>query len=228
MPLDDVGLHFGRELVAGDVRRDQAGRHAVHADAVRPELARHRLGEAEDTGFRRRVMGAAEDAAAALRGNGRHAGDRALLAAAHMRNEGLAEIENAGQVHVDHALPALGADVHHLQGLGDSGVVDQDVDLAERGERLFGGLAAIRQVGDVACDADMFGAELRGRLLCAGRVEVKDGNARPVLGEELRCRATNSARACGARDHGGLIGEQHADPPRQRSPGDRPFVEGTP
>ena len=44
-----------------------------------PELARHRLGEAEHAGLGGAVVRAAEDAAAALRRDRRHADDRARL-----------------------------------------------------------------------------------------------------------------------------------------------------
>ena len=80
MPLMMSRLHLVGELAAGDVGLDQAGRDAVHADAVRPELARHGLGEAEHAGLRGRVVRSAEDAAAALRRDRGHADDRALLA----------------------------------------------------------------------------------------------------------------------------------------------------
>ena len=51
-PLYDVRLDVGRKLVAGDIRLYQPAGNTVDADAVRPELARHRLGEAENTGLR--------------------------------------------------------------------------------------------------------------------------------------------------------------------------------
>ena len=116
--LDDLRPHLVGELAAGDVGLDQAGRHAVDADAVRPEFARHRLGEAEHAGLGGGVMRAAEDAAAALGGDRGHAGDRALLARPHMRDEGLAQVEHAAQVHVDDALPVLGRDLHDLDAAG--------------------------------------------------------------------------------------------------------------
>ena len=114
------------------------GRHAVDPDAVRPELARHGLGEAEHAGLGGRVVRPAEDAAAALGRDRRHAGDRALLARAHMRDEGLAQVEHARHVDVDDALPVFGRDLHQLQRLGDAGVVDEDIDLTEGRDRLLG------------------------------------------------------------------------------------------
>src|SRR4051812_16906708 len=83
--LDDVGLHLGRELSTGNVRLDEAWGHAVDADAIGSEFAGHGLSEAKDTGLGGGVVGPTEDSAAALGGDGGHAGDRALFARSHMR-----------------------------------------------------------------------------------------------------------------------------------------------
>ena len=107
MPLTISALHLVGELAAGDVGLDQAGRHAVDADAVGAELARHRLGEAEHAGLGGRVMRPAEDAAAALRRDRGHAGDRALLRLAHVRDHRLAEVEHAAQVDVEDGVVVL-------------------------------------------------------------------------------------------------------------------------
>ena len=152
------------------------GRHAVHADAVRAEFARHRLGEAEHAGLGRRVMRAAEDAAAALRRDGRHAGDRALPSRPHVRNEGLAEVEDAAQVDVEDALPALRVDLHDLHRLGDAGIVDEDVDRPNSSMTCSAALPQRREVGDVAADADVAGAELGGGL---GRASASSRGSRP-------------------------------------------------
>src|SRR5258706_2487159 len=76
--LDDVCFHLRRELVAGNVRLDEAWRHAVDADAVRSEFAGHRFGETQDTGLGGGIVRPAENATAALGGDGGHAGNRAL------------------------------------------------------------------------------------------------------------------------------------------------------
>jgi len=100
----------------------------------------------------------AENAAAALRGHRGHAGDRALLALAHVRDEGLAEVEHPIQVHGQDAAQVLGRDVHGLHRLGDAGIIDQDVDLTERLEHAPGCLLAGCRLDHVASEATMLGA----------------------------------------------------------------------
>src|ERR1700712_4977071 len=91
--LDDVGAHLRRELVAGDVGLDEARCDRVDADAVRAEFTRHRTGEAEHARLRGAVVRAAEDTAAALRGNRRHAHDAPALLLAHLRDDRLRHVE---------------------------------------------------------------------------------------------------------------------------------------
>jgi hypothetical protein len=96
----DVGTHFRRELSAGDVGLDETRCDRIDAYAVRSELARHRFREAEHAGLCRAVMRAAEDAAAALRRDRRHAPDAAALLFFHLRNHGLRHVQRAAQIHV--------------------------------------------------------------------------------------------------------------------------------
>ena len=205
MPLMMSVLHLVGQLAAGDVGLDQARRHAIDADAVRSELARHGLGKAEHAGLGRRIMRAAENAAAALRGDGGHAADGALFPLAHMRDEGLAEMQDAGKIDAEHRIPGLVVDLHDLQRLRDAGIVDQDVDLAEGGDRLLCRLTASLAIGDVAGNANMAGAQFSRRSVSTRR--RRDPEWRPsrhgrrtALPSPSRCRADlprrKSRRSC--------------------------------
>ena len=163
MPFRIFGPELAGQLVAGDVGLDQARGHRVDADVVRAELAGHRLGEAEHAGLGGAVVRPAEDAAAALRRDRRHADDRARLLLLHGRDRRLAHVERAAQVHVEDGVVVLRADAEELDRLGDAGVVDQHVDPAELGHHLLDRRLAGRLVGDVAGIAAMRVAEFGGR-----------------------------------------------------------------
>src|SRR4051794_23831862 len=63
------------------------------------EFARHGLAEAQHAALGGAVVRPAEDAAAALRGDRRHADDRAGMLLAHLRDDRLAHVQRAAQVH---------------------------------------------------------------------------------------------------------------------------------
>jgi hypothetical protein len=151
----------------------------------------------------------AEDPAAALGGYRGHAGDRAALALAHVRHQSLAEVEHAAQVDVEHRIPVLRGDVHELQRLGDAGVVDQDVDMAERLDGAVGRLLAAVAVGHVAREAAVLSAEALGRVVRRAFVEVDDRDAGAVLGKQPRRSEADPARARGTGNDRHLAGEQH-------------------
>jgi hypothetical protein len=209
MPLTMSVRISGVSFVAGNVSLDQAGCDAVDPDAVRPKFARHRLGEAKNTGLGGRIVRPAEDAAAALRRHRRHARDRALLARTHVRDEGLAQVEYARHIHVDDALPVFGLDLHQLHRLRDAGIVDEDIDLTEGRDRLLGRALTALEIGNIAAESDVTISQFAGRVLGALCVEVEHRYPRPVLGEQLRRRAADAARACRARDDGILALQQH-------------------
>ena len=91
---------------------------------------------------------------------------------------------------------SLGRDVHELHRLGDAGVVDQNVDLAEGCDGLLGGLAAIGEVADVAANSDVTGAKFLGRTLGRSGIQIENGDPGSLLGEKSRCGAAYPARAC--------------------------------
>ncbi len=83
------------------------------------------------------------------------------LLLAHLRDEGLAQVEHAAQVDVQHRVVVLGLDVHDLQRLGDAGVVDEHVDPAEFTNDPLGGAQARLLVDDIAGETEMALAEAR-------------------------------------------------------------------
>ena len=133
--MREIGVHEARrDRVAGNV----SNRH----------LARDRLRESDEPGFRRgvvRLTGVAGDT-----GDGRdvHDAPRALLH--HRAHRGFRHQERAAQVQVDDRVPVLGAHPHEQVVARDARVVDEDVDPAaaerERGLHDVLGLAVDRHV----------------------------------------------------------------------------------
>ena len=184
---------------------------AVDADRVGAQLARHRARQAEHAGLGRRVVRAAEDAAAALRRHRRDADDRAALLALHLRNHGLRHQQRAAQAHVEDRVVVGVGDVHRLARLRDAGVVDQHVDAAEGLEHRGDGGVARRLVGDVGHDAEVAIAQLGGGGGGLGARQVEHGHARAVLRHQLGGGESQAVGAGAAGDHGDLVLEQHLD-----------------
>src|SRR5207249_2599172 len=114
--------------------------------------------------------------------------DAPVLALHHLRGEGAAAQELAGEVDLEHALPFLDGIVRggNVQAR-DAGVVDEHVDPAEVGERLCRRAFYRRGIRDVD------GAGLRGR--------VPDAGPRAGGLEALRNRRADALQAAG--DDGG-------------------------
>ena len=154
-------------------------------------------------------MGAAEDAAAALRRDRREHDDRSALAAAHMRNHGLAHVQTAAQGDVGDGVVVGRLYVHELERLRDSGVVDQHIDLAKSLEHRLSRFLAVDFFCDVARGSEM----LRTDVASGGRrrvgVEIEDGDARALRGEQVRNGLADAARRGGPRDDGNLVFQKH-------------------
>jgi hypothetical protein len=176
-----------------------------------PELARHRARQAEDAGFRRRVVRSPEDAAAALRGDRRDADDRAAPLTLHLRDHGLRHQQGAAQADVEDRVVVGVSDVDGLARLRDARVVDQRVDPAEdlkhRGDRRL----ARRLVRNVGHDAEVAVAELGRRGVRFGSLEVQHRHACTVLSHQLGRGESKTVGAGAAGDHGDLVLEQHLD-----------------
>ena len=123
-----------RELCLHVARRDD-----VRADVPRPELARERLGEADDPGLRRGVVRLAPVAV--------HADDRADVddrprALLHHRPGHCAtRVEDRAEVRVDHRAPVVVGHAREQAVASQAGVVDEHVDVAglvDEPLRVFG------------------------------------------------------------------------------------------
>src|ERR1700753_3528079 len=102
-----------------------------------------------------------------------------------MRDEGLAEIENATQVHIQHRVVIGWFDFEELQRLADAGIVDENIDLAELGDDLGGDLVAPLEIDNIADITAMLGADALGHFARLGAFEIEDDNAGTVLREEF-------------------------------------------
>ncbi len=205
----DFLLHLRGQLAARDVGLDQAGGHAIRPDSINAEFPCHILGKTKHPGLGSRIVRATKDAAAPLRRDGRREHDRALLAFPHMGNEGLAEIENATQIHIQNRVVIGGFDFEEFQRLADAGVVDKNIDLSEVGDDLCGHLVALVEIDDIADIAAMLRADAVRHFARLGAFEIEDDNAGTVLREELGSGEADAPGTGGARNDGDLIREQH-------------------
>jgi hypothetical protein len=126
---------------------DVTRRHRIHAHTAWGPLHRRGLGEADHAGACRAAVA--------------HAGHRAPHVG-HDVDDGAAVLlhglqvalarhqEAAGQVGVDHRLPALGAGLRQRRDVLAAGVVDQSVDPAMRGQHLAATVAHHILLADVA------------------------------------------------------------------------------
>lgn len=127
-----------------------------------------------------------------------------------MGDQGLAEVEDSAQVHVHDHIPLLRADLHQLERLRDAGVVDQDVDLAERLEGSLARPLAAVAVGHVAGEAAVPGSQpVRGALRRI-LVQIHDRNARTVVGEQT-CRRQSDPRGLAAPEMTALFPSSNID-----------------
>ena len=128
-------------------------RDAVHRDVVARQLLAERLGQRDDAGLRRRIGDRVR--IALLAGDRGDVDDAAVVLRDHQRHHGAAAEELAVEVDAHHLRPGLRRILpgRHVRP-GDAGVVDQDVDAAER---LHGGVARgfdLGELGDVDRDGD--------------------------------------------------------------------------
>ena len=119
------------------------------------------------------------------------------------------QVKRAAQVDVEDAVVARRIDVHDLHRLRDAGVVDQDIDVAERLDARVDGGFALVELGDVANEADMIAAKRGCRLNGGVAVDIENGDAGAVFGEQpCGCKA-DAVLACSAGNNRGLALEHH-------------------
>src|SRR5215469_7271549 len=127
----DGGQHVrgdkaGRDRVDG--QPDPISRRALRPGELEDGLFGQRLGQSEQAGLGRRVVGLAD--IAGLADDRGHVDDPSGTALDHVLDRRLGHEEGTGQVDRDDLLPVVVAHLGHGPVDGDPGVVDQDVDPA--------------------------------------------------------------------------------------------------
>ena len=157
------GIRVPHEVGVHGTRADVA-----HADAVLPHFLEQHFAERVDAGLRRAVARAAGHHV--LAGEAADVDDVRLAAPAHMRDRGVAAVEDAGEVGVDHAPPVLVRLGLHRAEPADAGVVDEDVEPAEAPDRFFHHRFNRQMVANVGGKRQQLGAA--GRLWRERRLRV--------------------------------------------------------
>jgi hypothetical protein len=136
----------------------------------------------------------------------------AVAALDHVRHDRPEGVEHPGEVHRDHVVPLLGGELGHRAGAADAGVGDDDIDLAELGDRLRDRGLHRGAVADVGRDGERASPglldELRGLLQLVTLAEavrhrrdvaaqVGDHHIGAGVGQRHRVGATLPARPAG-------------------------------
>ena len=120
-----------------------------------------------------------------------------MTAAQHATQRGTDEAKAGGEVDVEHRLPILVAHAHRETVAGDAGIVDEDVELAERGLALADealGFVGSGKIGgeDVAAFAELGGQRRARRLRVPASITVA-----PWRVQRAGDRAADAARRTG-------------------------------
>ena len=180
----------------------------VDLDVVLRALDGEHAGEADEAHLGGAVVGLAEVAEDA--GARRGVDDAAVALLAHVDPGRAGDVERALEVHVEHRVDQVGRHVVERLVAQDAGVVDDDVDLAERVDGgLDDGLAALGRGDGVVVGHGLAAGRLdlvddlsaRPRRRTAGAVdraaEVVDDDQRAALGEQERVGAAEAAAGAG-------------------------------
>ena len=136
-----------------------------------------------------------------LAGDGGDVDDATIALGDHGGRDRLAADEGSVEIDAQHLAPFLEVGFpHRLVDAGDPGIVDEDVDLAERFQRGVPGLFDCGQIRHVDLDCDDAGADFLGRLLCEGLVMIPDRDLGAGTDKTFCDGAPESLRAAG--DHG--------------------------
>src|SRR5262249_55957235 len=216
---DELGLRLRGELPAGEIRRQAGERaehrvHDVHADLVGAELTRHRPAHRDHRAFARVVDRQAGPRPHARGRRDVHEAPAALLA--EDRHDVLRREKDRADVdRVDPLELLLGHLEERLVAMRPAGVVYDDVDAAERGERRAddrGPVGRDRDVGlDELRDATAL-ADLGGNTLGAGDMDVVHDHLGAFLREALGGALAKAA--AGASDDRYLVLQAHDHPSR--------------
>jgi hypothetical protein len=126
--------------------------------------------------------------------------------------------EGAPEVHGDDLVEVLLGDVEEALVAGDAGIVDHDVEPAERFDGCGDGALDIRPPRDVRLHGPqpLGVAELRRRPWQGGGVDIGNHDLGPVAKEALRAGPADPARR--ARDHCDLASQPQCPAPDVPSP----------
>ena len=184
---------------------DRAGLHVVHRDATRPQVARQAFGEAHDGGLAHAID--AEACPWHTVGVGAADGDDAAIgtALAHVAHGSLRGHKHRAHVHVERVVEIGEGKAVDLARHRHAGVVDEDVEAAQRargrvdGLREGGGVCTVgtQRQGLAAGRFNSRHQRLRGGFGAA----VGEGHGRSVARQALDDGGADATRAAGDKGH---------------------------
>src|SRR5579871_2665369 len=213
-PFRHGGHHVGGHISGGDRvdgQPDTLTRSAACPPDLEDGLLGQRLGQAEQPGLGRGVVGLADLAGLAdHRGN---VDDPAGALLDHVFEGGLGHEEGAGQVDRDHPLPVLVGHLRHGLVDRDACVVDQDVQTAVPFDDLGHHAAAVTGRADVALvDGEQPVRVARGHV----SLELRSPFLVPPIAGRHRRPGADQLLADRTADAGGAAGDE-GDPPGEGS-----------
>ena len=171
-------------------------RHRVDEDVVLREFLAERFCQRDQAGLRGRVMRGV--GVAFLAGDGGDVDDAAVLLLQHRRHHRLAADEGPVEIDAQHLAPFLEVGFpHRLVDAGDAGIVDEDVDLAERLQRLVTRLLDRGEIRHVDLEGRYRRADFLRGLFRKRQVVIPDRDLRARCDEALGDRAAKALRAAG-------------------------------
>src|SRR5215210_66098 len=192
--LRDAGYHIGLY---------EPGAEGVDGDPVPGQFLGGRLGEAEQPGLGRRVVGLAY--VAGLSDEGAHVDDLASALVRHVWQRRVDRVEGAVEVYLDDLVPVVDGELLERTVYVDPRVVDQDVYPVELLYRLIYEVLGLLRVRDVGLNRDCLAAALRdlcyqlfGRLFAPG---VVDDDFGPPFRQLLRYGPAQTPARAGHDDY---------------------------
>ena len=200
--LDDRFEHGGRNCT-DHFGCDEARRHGVDGDPAARRFQRQALGETEQPGLGRRVIGLAD--VADLADDRADVHDPARSAFDHMLEDRLGHAKRAEEVHIEHLVPILMRHFADRLVDRDAGIVDQEIAAAVKAKNLVAHARAVAGIVDSALmDGNRRALRLEFRFQRLGSVRaatVPRGNGAAVECEHSRDARSDAARAAGDKCH---------------------------
>src|SRR5205085_3611405 len=124
--------------------------------------------------------------------------DAAVFLRQHRRHHRLAADEGTVQIDAQHLAPFVEVGFpHRLVDAGDAGVVDEDIDLAQRLQRFVTGLLDRGEIGNVDLESRDGRADFPGGLFGKWKVVIPDRDLRARCDQALGDRAPKTLGATG-------------------------------